>query len=224
MEGLDYNQVESSLRAAYESLSSDTLKIELDKALKLVFGGELPANATSALCGKIWGAGHTAYRCIDCQVTPNSCICIDCFQNGEHAGHDCRVYSSGYGGCCDCGDPGAWKPSGNCKHHKGSDTSDVKHSEEGAKKAIKAVLTILAEELTDFTDLGKDASDEDVRLIPDLIEWIDKVSTFTDKLRGLTGAIALELSSSDSSASFLRVCFKACCSEIDSMADQVTKI
>jgi hypothetical protein len=43
---------------------------------------------------------------------------MDCYKNGDHKGHKI-LFKKAYGGCCDCGDPEAWKPSGFCKTHSG---------------------------------------------------------------------------------------------------------
>lgn len=49
----------------------------------------------------------------------NTCIiCKECFENGDHSGHR-TVLQKGCSGCCDCGDPEAWKKEGFCKDHKG---------------------------------------------------------------------------------------------------------
>lgn len=37
---------------------------------------------------------------------------------GNHEGHDFVMYMSESGGCCDCGDPGSWKPEGFCPRHQ----------------------------------------------------------------------------------------------------------
>ena len=70
-------------------------------------------------CGAVWNGQHVAYRCTTCGVSPSSCMCVDCFNAGDHEGHDFFVYRSDYGGCCDCGDPSTWQPSGFCKKHRG---------------------------------------------------------------------------------------------------------
>ena len=61
-------------------------------------------------CTTIWNAGALAYRCRTCQVNDSSAICPDCFNAGDHEGHDYSLYVSEHGGCCDCGDVEAWKP------------------------------------------------------------------------------------------------------------------
>jgi hypothetical protein len=78
---------------------------------------------TSKVCGRIWGKGYVAYRCRTCGMSPCSAICHECFEKGPHRNHNFLMYRSVAGGCCDCGDPGAWKPSGFCCDHKGPTTT-----------------------------------------------------------------------------------------------------
>jgi hypothetical protein len=100
----------------------DRIFTDLMKAL-FVDGGilldKLKKKKQSSICGAIWKKGKMAYRCRDCQVTPNSCICVDCFIAGNHEGHDYILHQSTGGGCCDCGDSTAWDPKGFCSHHSG---------------------------------------------------------------------------------------------------------
>ena len=74
--------------------------------------------ANCCKCTTTWAGDHVAYRCKTCGVWGSSCMCVDCFDIDEHQGHDFRMYSSSTGGCCDCGDPAAWRPDGFCKKHK----------------------------------------------------------------------------------------------------------
>ncbi|CAH0482307.1 unnamed protein product [Peronospora belbahrii] len=68
-------------------------------------------------CEEVWHGDHMAYRCKTCGLSDSSCMCLACFDPDEHEGHDYRVYRCSSGGCCDCGDPLAWKPDGFCKKH-----------------------------------------------------------------------------------------------------------
>ncbi|KFH09112.1 zinc finger in N-recognin, partial [Toxoplasma gondii MAS] len=70
-------------------------------------------------CGQVWDGEHVAYRCLTCGGSQSSCICVFCFQEGNHLGHSYFIYRSSCGGCCDCGDASAWAPSGFCRHHPG---------------------------------------------------------------------------------------------------------
>ncbi|KAJ1888714.1 E3 ubiquitin-protein ligase ubr1, partial [Coemansia sp. S17] len=49
-------------------------------------------------------------------------LCTRCFQATDHSGHDTSFsVNSGTGGCCDCGDPEAWKIPLRCRHHSNLD-------------------------------------------------------------------------------------------------------
>ena len=78
-----------------------------------------------SVCGKTWSANQIAYKCMTCEKDPTCIICVDCFKNSDHIGHDYKMIKTG-GGMCDCGDPTAWDPKGFCKDHQGiSEDSDV---------------------------------------------------------------------------------------------------
>ncbi|KAH3732377.1 E3 ubiquitin-protein ligase PRT6 [Pelomyxa schiedti] len=76
-----------------------------------------------SVCGLVWKNGDTAYKCRTCESDPTCAICVQCFSEGDHTGHDYRMISTG-GGCCDCGDRAAWQESGFCRHHRGSSSDD----------------------------------------------------------------------------------------------------
>ncbi|KAI4356477.1 hypothetical protein L6164_000499 [Bauhinia variegata] len=94
----------------------------------LMFGGEpiaalrnLKMSSTQrGVCGSVWGQNDLAYRCRTCEHDPTCAICVPCFENGNHKGHDYFVIYTG-GGCCDCGDVTAWKREGFCSKHKGAE-------------------------------------------------------------------------------------------------------
>lgn len=73
-----------------------------------------------AVCGAVWGQKELAYKCRTCEYDPTCAICVPCFQNGDHRGHDYSILYTN-GGCCDCGDATAWKREGFCSMHKGSE-------------------------------------------------------------------------------------------------------
>ncbi|CAL0328232.1 unnamed protein product [Lupinus luteus] len=70
------------------------------------------------VCGDVWGHNDIAYRCRTCEHDGTCAICVPCFENGDHKGHDYFVIYTG-GGCCDCGDVTAWQRKGFCSKHKG---------------------------------------------------------------------------------------------------------
>ena len=69
------------------------------------------------------GVENIAFGCKTCALSSASCICVACFEAGDHEGHDFYISRSDYG-CCDCGDIYAWKRTGFCKSHSGPDQND----------------------------------------------------------------------------------------------------
>ena len=57
------------------------------------------------------------YSCLDCQQSPFSCICEQCFKNGNHEGHRFRSFLSDGSCTCDCGNEQYWKADGFCNKH-----------------------------------------------------------------------------------------------------------
>lgn len=89
------------------------------------------------VCGAVWGRTDIAYRCRTCEHDPTCAICVPCFENGDHKGHDYFVIYTG-GGCCDCGDVTAWKREGFCSMHKGAE--QVKPLPEEIANTVAPVL------------------------------------------------------------------------------------
>ncbi|KAG0423827.1 hypothetical protein HPB47_000437, partial [Ixodes persulcatus] len=72
-------------------------------------------NATT--CGLVWTANFVAYRCRTCGISPCMSLCADCFQQGDHQGHDFNMFRSQAGGACDCGDGNVMREDGFCHRH-----------------------------------------------------------------------------------------------------------
>ena len=70
-------------------------------------------------CGKLWGANDIIVKCVTCQGDRTCGICVECFDEELHKGHDWRFLTS-HGGMCDCGDESAWARSGTCEKHRGA--------------------------------------------------------------------------------------------------------
>ena len=70
------------------------------------------------LCGKVFGYGDIAWRCMDCELDPTCIMCQQCFEKSDHTGHRTQLMNS-ISGCCDCGDPDGYKEEGFCTDHKG---------------------------------------------------------------------------------------------------------
>ncbi|KAM7303015.1 hypothetical protein ISCGN_018523 [Ixodes scapularis] len=72
-------------------------------------------NATT--CGLVWTANFVAYRCRTCGISPCMSLCAECFQQGDHQGHDFNMFRSQAGGACDCGDGNVMREDGFCHRH-----------------------------------------------------------------------------------------------------------
>jgi len=162
------------------SSHAEIMQQSLDTAIQFMFNGHTPGECCSTVCGQTWGPGAIAYRCADCQTTPNSCICVDCFKEGNHEGHDFHLYTSAYGGCCDCGELNAWNPQGFCPKHGGSggslsqDTFNVK----AARKLLDIALRVLHGQLVSYLRHG-----DHVRVIVPILDFLSKVCSFGDAPR-----------------------------------------
>uniref|UniRef100_A0A8C7FRU1 E3 ubiquitin-protein ligase n=1 Tax=Oncorhynchus kisutch TaxID=8019 RepID=A0A8C7FRU1_ONCKI len=45
-------------------------------------------------------------------------LCAECFNNGDHTGHDFNMFRSQAGGACDCGDSNVMRETGFCNRHR----------------------------------------------------------------------------------------------------------
>ncbi|CAF1683274.1 unnamed protein product [Rotaria magnacalcarata] len=72
---------------------------------------------SAQICGLVWNANVIAYRCKTCSISPCMSICAQCFQNGNHEGHNFNMFKSQAGGACDCGDASVMHAFGFCCFH-----------------------------------------------------------------------------------------------------------
>ena len=83
--------------------------------------GEAPQRA---VCQYPFQKNDMIYMCRTCQTDPTCAMCHDCFSQSSHEGHDVAFFhAQETGGCCDCGDPEAWSPTGFCPNHGGGATA-----------------------------------------------------------------------------------------------------
>ncbi|XP_076176131.1 ubr1 ubiquitin ligase [Ptiloglossa arizonensis] len=68
-------------------------------------------------CGKVFKMGEPTYNCRECGTDITCVLCVDCFKQSAHRNHKYRISTSHGGGCCDCGDPEAWKKEPFCNIH-----------------------------------------------------------------------------------------------------------
>lgn len=71
-----------------------------------------------SVCGLVFKKGDVVWTCRTCAKDPTCVQCDRCFKKSDHIDHEVYFHrASGRGGCCDCGDPEAWAPCGNCCDH-----------------------------------------------------------------------------------------------------------
>ncbi|KAI1083290.1 hypothetical protein F5B20DRAFT_577673 [Whalleya microplaca] len=118
--------------------SKGTLKLrEAQGALE---GAEYTEAARGKACGHIFRAGEASYGCKTCSTDETCCLCSKCYNATDHTGHIVRIsISPGNSGCCDCGDPEAWKTPMFCTIHS--------EREEGRSKGKAKEAAPLPEDL-----------------------------------------------------------------------------
>ncbi|KAI9998131.1 hypothetical protein PInf_002465 [Phytophthora infestans] len=151
------NTAESCISYEQEESASGSTGISVSFKLPDSFHACLASHYGSVKrlkCEEVWHGDHMAYRCRTCGLSDSSCMCLACFDPEEHEGHDYRVYRCSSGGCCDCGDPLAWKPEGFCKKHSaqqdqtGKREHEVKKMKMGTEEA--AAVQVLVSSVMEF--------------------------------------------------------------------------
>jgi hypothetical protein len=90
-----------------------------------------PKSSTQTLCGYLFQRNDIVFNCKTCQSDETCVLCLKCFQNGNHEGHDVFFHRTSPGGVCDCGDSEAWAPEGFCVFHgqRDGNTANTSNSE-----------------------------------------------------------------------------------------------
>ncbi|KDQ17558.1 hypothetical protein BOTBODRAFT_185706 [Botryobasidium botryosum FD-172 SS1] len=83
-----------------------------------------PVESLGQPCGHIFKKGENCYRCRDCGLDDSCVLCSQCFHSSDHTDHNVTFYLTQQpGGCCDCGDPEAWKTPITCQYHRSPERS-----------------------------------------------------------------------------------------------------
>ncbi|KAL9542746.1 hypothetical protein MBANPS3_008455 [Mucor bainieri] len=91
-------------------------------------------------CGHLFKKGESVYRCRNCGLDDTCVMCSKCFHNTNHDGHDVKIWiSRGAGGCCDCGDPEAWKIPLVCAIHSPSTDATIPNTGAQALEPLSSV-------------------------------------------------------------------------------------
>ncbi|OAA68646.1 ubiquitin-protein ligase e3 component [Niveomyces insectorum RCEF 264] len=114
-------------------LRGGTLKLR--EAQGAVNGAEYTEAARGHACGHIFRPGEATYSCKTCGTDDTCCLCSRCFEATDHRDHMVRIsVSPGNSGCCDCGDPEAWKTPMFCTIH--STWEDGRRAKDKGKAAV----------------------------------------------------------------------------------------
>lgn len=115
----------------------------LRKAQGAVDGAEYTEAARGKACGHIFKSGEATYRCKTCSADDTCVLCSRCYDSSDHTGHMVYIQiSPGNSGCCDCGDPEAWRIPVHCSIH-------TEHSHESKKQGKAREMVGLPDELLD---------------------------------------------------------------------------
>ncbi len=103
-------------------------------------------------CGYVFKQNDIAWNCRTCQTDSTCVLCDTCFHASDHEGHDVYFHRTSPGGCCDCGDPEAWRIEGCCPNHRprGSITVGQEEGKDVQMTNIADSLSALSEEKIDF--------------------------------------------------------------------------
>lgn len=135
-------------------------------------------NAHISTCQNEWSTPELSITCRDCAINENSCICLSCFLNGNHQGHD-YVIDTGSIGNCDCGDSSQWKHSGFCSKHSGQDENPQDYLDKNLQTLLTDIIFKAAfHSLSNFTN---DNTEKGVSII----EFISSFLEFGDGFRRL---------------------------------------
>ncbi|KAL4064755.1 hypothetical protein V8B97DRAFT_1875789 [Scleroderma yunnanense] len=93
-------------------------------------------------CGHIFTKGESCFRCKDCAFDESCVLCGHCFRASNHDNHNVSFFiAQQSGGCCDCGDPEAWRRCLQCPHHPMLDDQEqLLHASQNTSDATPRVL------------------------------------------------------------------------------------
>lgn len=120
-----------------------------------VFEGSYTHPKGSA-CARGLGKGEPVYRCEDCGFDSSCVLCIYCFNEAAHVGHNVQMYIAREktNGICDCGDPEAFTDTLDCKCQLLPGSTDLKPLDKHFKSALKTTLRTVLDYILDVTNFS----------------------------------------------------------------------
>lgn len=113
---------------------------------------EIKKQGPRQVCQYQFKKNDIVWICRSCQSDETCVLCNDCFQDSVHQGHEVYFYHSQAGGCCDCGDAGAWKPEGFCTRHGHSHPNPIETVPDDVRIYGKAVIDTVVQKMVDFCE------------------------------------------------------------------------
>jgi hypothetical protein len=141
-----YSQLHSNLTSLLfcaRNVTSSSAELELD---------EIKKQGPRQVCQYQFKKNDIVWICRSCQSDETCVLCNDCFQDSVHKGHEVYFYHSQAGGCCDCGDAGAWKPEGFCTRHGRSHPNPISTVPDDVKNCGKAVIDAVIQKNVNFCE------------------------------------------------------------------------
>jgi hypothetical protein len=113
---------------------------------------ELLNKGPRQVCQYQFKKNDIVWICKSCQKDETCVLCNECFQDseGKHEGHEVYFYHSQAGGCCDCGDEGAWDAKGFCNKHGKNLCNPLESIPIDVREAGRYVMNQIALELVKY--------------------------------------------------------------------------
>jgi len=105
----------------YTQLYNGLDQLEIENEIKSIYTNE-------GVCGKVIENGLFCYSCPVCKKINDAILCQECYQAGNHIGHNAELIRDLDYGTCDCGDFDLLKENSSCPAHAGYlDESKISH-------------------------------------------------------------------------------------------------
>ena len=142
-----YNTKPTAMKSVTETTASVLRKMLEEQERKEDAQNLSSPSSRPRPCGYVFKRGDIAWNCRTCQADSTCVICDNCFRDSDHKGHEVYFHRTTPGGCCDCGDPEAWKSEGCCGKHRPSGASKVESSVDDPEEAVRMSKKALKESL-----------------------------------------------------------------------------
>lgn len=118
--------------------------------------GENYSHPEGTACARPLKKGEPVYRCEECGFDASCVLCVYCFNENDHMGHNVQMYiaKDKTNGICDCGDPEAFVDTLKCKCQRFADSSDTSKVEKPFKNALKVTIRTVLDYVLDVSNFS----------------------------------------------------------------------